>query len=171
MPPVPQTSLPEGQSIQRDASGKESINPEIGKLKSGGLYDERSVQQAHQKFGWNSPMPIYLNVPYSSPTPSEFGDDYHKQDCVVSDLPGNIVKYLDAHGLEAYFVPADGNCLFRALTFGPEWSKHDLARAATALYLDGLFKEKNADRKNRNDITDLMDVAQIKKIAKGNSRT
>lgn len=101
--------------------------------------------------------PVY--IPYRSPSASVFGDEYHAEDSIVFPLPKNIEEYLAERGLEAYFVPADGNCLFRALTFGPEWNKHDLARAATAAYLGGL-------KQSRNDLARVLDDDHIEKIRK-----
>jgi hypothetical protein len=99
-------------------------------------------------------------VPHRSPSASVFGDEFHREDYVVARLPSNIQSYLDDRGLEAYFVPPDGNCLFRALTFGPEWSKHDLARAATAAYCGGLKQSDNV-------LAMLLDDAHVEKIRKG----
>ena len=35
------------------------------------------------------------------------------------------------------------NCLYRALTFGPQWSKHHAARLGTAAYMNGLTQKDN----------------------------
>ena len=75
-------------------------------------------------------------------------------------LPEKIIDFLAERGLEAYFVPPDGNCLFRALTFGPDWSKHDLARAATAAYIEGL-------KQNGNDLANVLDDNHVEKIREG----
>ena len=113
----------------------------------------------------NSPLPDnceqtfpgWFRIPHRSPTPSEFGTEYHQEDYCLPQLPEEIVDFLDERGLEAYFVPADGNCLFRALTFGPDWSKHDLARTATAAYIEGL-------KQNGNDLANVLDDNHVEKI-------
>lgn len=102
-----------------------------------------------------------VRVPFRSPAQSEFGgDEYHAEDSLVPPLPKHVHAYLDQLGLEAYFVPADGNCLYRALTFGPRWDQHRLARAATAAYLRGLKQDKN-------DLASLITDDQIEEIRSG----
>lgn len=105
-------------------------------------------------------FPEWFRIPHRSPTSSEFGTEYHQEDCCLPQLPEEIVNFLDERGLEAYFVPADGNCLFRAITFGPDWSKHDLARAATAAYIEGL-------KQNGNDLANILDDNHVEKIREG----
>jgi hypothetical protein len=86
-----------------------------------------------------------------SPAGSDFGEEYqHETDTWVGSLPPDVHDYLDRNGLEAHYVPADGNCLYRALTFGPQWSKHHAARLATAGYMSGL-------RQNGNGLANAVD--------------
>lgn len=84
-----------------------------------------------------------VRVPNRSPARSEFGDEYRQEDVLAPFLPKHIQAYLRQNGLEAFLVPADGNCLYRALTFGPEWNRHRMARGATAGYLSGLKQDAN----------------------------
>lgn len=101
-----------------------------------------------------------FRVPYKSPSPSEFGYEFHGNGHNLRLLPEEVEEYLDEKGLEAYFVSPDGNCLFRALTYGPEWSKHDLARLAAAAYIFGLKQE-------RNDLSQVFDDEQAEMIRIG----
>jgi hypothetical protein len=82
-------------------------------------------------------------IPSRSPAKSEFGDEYRKDDYTWARLPQYVQDYLDERGLEAYYVAPDGNCLYRALTFGPQWSKHHAARLGTAAYMNGLSQKDN----------------------------
>ena len=107
-----------------------------------------------------SKEPRFFNIPHRSPSPSEFGDEFGEEDYILSDLPGEIQRHLDEKGLEAFFVPPDGNCLFRALTFGPEWTKHELARVATSSYISGL-------KQSGNDLAIYFDDEQVEKIRQG----
>lgn len=84
-----------------------------------------------------------VDVPLRSPTPSEFGDEYSQGTSKVELLPPEVYKFLDEKGLEAYAVPGDGNCLYRAATLGPGESKHALARLATATRLGALREDSN----------------------------
>jgi hypothetical protein len=146
MPPIPQTppsqkqkDLPSNvvKSFKRDLEGPEpSAIDDSNAAYTGAIY-----------------------VPYQSPSASVFGDEYRVEDSIVASLPKNVEEYLNERGLEAYFVPADGNCLFRALTFGPGWSKHDLARVATAAYLSGL-------KQGENDLAGMLDDDHIEDIRK-----
>jgi hypothetical protein len=122
---------------------------------------ECPTQEVHQS-GSSSPV-VILDVPHRSPAASEFGDEYHEEGTLVVDLPKKIVDYLDARNFEAYYVAADGNCLYRALTFGPEWSKHDLARTLTGSYLEGVLKGAG------NVLSWTANEDQIKSIRKGKS--
>lgn len=132
------------------------FEPELAQL---GL--ESPAPQVHRS-GSSSPI-VILDVPRRSPAASEFGDEYHEEHTLVLDLPKKIVDYLDARNLEAYYVAADGNCLYRALTFGPEWSKHDLARTLTGSYLEGVQKGAG------NVLSWTANEDQIKSIRKGKS--
>jgi hypothetical protein len=117
-------------------------------------------QNSQPVHSYEQTFPGLFRIPNRSPTPSEFGSEYHQEDSYLPQLPGKIVDFLNERGLEAYFVPADGNCLFRALTFGPDWSKHDLARAATAAYIEGL-------KQNGNDLASILDDYHVEKIREG----
>jgi len=86
-------------------------------------------------------LPGLVPVSYRSPSPSDFGANDGKQ--WPRELPENILKYLDDHNWEAHYVVADGNCLYRALTYGPEWSKHDLARQGVVAHVAGLKQSNN----------------------------
>ena len=86
-----------------------------------------------------------IPVSLRSPTPSEFGAEFHDPEMrQIQVLPDEVYQYLDDRGLEAYGVASDGNCLYRALTFGPQVSKHDLARKGDAGYLTALQHGNNA---------------------------
>jgi hypothetical protein len=117
-----------------------------------GVFDEEgsALLQAKSLAAPNSGKVLskrtWENVPVSlrSPTPSEFGPEFHDPDMTrVSVLTPEIYQYLDNRGLEAFAVPNDGNCLYRALTFGPQVSKHDLARKGDAGYLTALQYHSN----------------------------
>jgi hypothetical protein len=155
MPPV----------LHRPPSNIEDTTDDVSQIKpTRSVIDEnRSINvPCSQQFDeMNLPVRSqYLCVPHRSPSPSDFGDEYHQEDGLIFALPKNIVDYLDGEDLEAYAVPADGNCLFRALTFGPEWSKHDLARACTGSYIYGLKQEKNV-------LSGCADYEQVNKIMTG----
>jgi|SRR5277367_1730740 hypothetical protein len=102
-------------------------------------------------------LPGYILVPYRSPSPSEFGDNGDEKYGLVKELPENILKYLDDHDLEAHYVVADGNCLYRALTYGPEWTKHGLARMGETAYLRGVKQSDNflAEAVSKGDINEI----------------
>jgi hypothetical protein len=91
---------------------------------------------------------------------SAFDNGHKEREFVIPRLPPNIQSYLDKKELEAFFVPADGNCLYRAVTFGPEWSPHRLGRGITAAYLDAL-------RQSGNDLAQVVDDAQVEQIRRG----
>ncbi len=93
---------------------------------------------------WETDVRDVVPVSLRSPTPSEFGAEFHDPEMTgVRVLTPEIYRYLDDRHLEAFAVPNDGNCLFRALTFGPQISKHDLARKGDAGYLDALKQKSN----------------------------
>jgi hypothetical protein len=82
-------------------------------------------------------------VAYRSPTPSDFGEETDRRPLYVDVLPPEVYQYLDDRNLDAYAVPTDGNCLYRALLHGPKGSKHDLVRQGTAGYLEALRENNN----------------------------
>jgi hypothetical protein len=101
------------------------------------------------------PSPPGVFAPRRSPAGSDFGEGYHREDDTwVASLPPEVQDYLDRNGLEAHYVPADGNCLYRSLMFGPQWSKHHAARLATAGYMSGL-------RQNGNGLANAVDEEAI----------
>jgi hypothetical protein len=91
-----------------------------------------------------------IKVQFHSPPPSQFGPEYVHEPVDVRELPSKIHRYLDTQNLEAFYVPPDGNCLYRAATFGPEWTKHDLSRLGLAGYLSG----PHPDNELRSFVTD-----------------
>lgn len=103
-------------------------------------------------------LPGLVPVSYRSPLPSDLGDNDGKE--WPRELPENILKYLDEHNWEAHYVVADGNCLYRALTYGPEWTKHDLARQGVAAHVGGL-------KQSNNVLGVLVEDHEVKEIAKG----
>jgi hypothetical protein len=123
MPPIPQT-----QSLQQLS------------LQGGEPFPSPLVKRTSHNL---EPDSERILVPDSSPAKSDFGDEYHKDEHEWNILPQNVQDTLDQRGLEAYYVAPDGNCLYRALTFGPQWSKHHAARLGTAAYMNGLMQEDN----------------------------
>ena len=104
-----------------------------------------------------SPRPILPEIKTRLPiSDKKYGEDELK----VAKLPSHIQSYLDKLGLEAYYVPGDGNCLYRAVTFGPEWSPHQLARQMTAAYLNGI-------KQVGNDLACTVTDDQVEKIREG----
>src|SRR2546423_11349262 len=104
----------------------------------------RNSRKALYRRTWETDFRDVVPVSLRSPTPSEFGAEFHDPDMTgVRVLTPEIYRYLDDRHLEAFAVPNDGNCLFRALTFGPQVSKHDLARKGDAGYLDALKQNSN----------------------------
>ena len=108
-----------------------------------------------------APMPPgFVRVPYRSPSASVFGEDDGEEYGIVQEPPRNIQTYLGEHGWEVHYVLADGNCLWRALTYGPHFTKHDLARQADAAYLRGL-KQKD------NILSTLLSKEEVEEIGTG----
>ena len=85
------------------------------------------------------------NIPAAldSPGPSEFGEEYEQGFGTSASLPKHLIDFLERQELEAYYVPGDGNCFYRAVTFGPEFSKHDLLRLGLAADLGSLKTSRN----------------------------
>ena len=160
MPPLPQTPGPEGREERIPRLGIKPDDLASLKLSPQAVSRKFSPQTSPPVDNYELTFPELFRIPHRSPTPSEFGTEYHEEDSYLPSLPEKIVEFLDERGLEAYFVPADGNCLFRALTFGPEWSKHDLARAATAAYIEGL-------KQDGNDLASILDDTHVEKIREG----
>jgi hypothetical protein len=157
MPPVPQSPPSQTQRLQ-DLPSNVVKSPKQNLEEVPVAWKSYQITPSAIK-NWITAYTGAIYVPNRSPSASVFGDEYHVEDSIVAPLPKSIEEYLDERGLEAYFVPADGNCLFRALTFGPGWSKHDLARAATAAYLNGL-------KQSENDLAGVLDDDHIEKIRK-----
>lgn len=101
----------------------------------------------------------YVSIPYRSPTPSEFGEEFTRGSCQVSELPTEVYKFLDERGLDAFAVPTDGNCLYHAITHGPAGSKHDIARKGTAGYITALRED--------NNVLDYLDDEQLDEMRTG----
>lgn len=87
--------------------------------------------------------PGYVAVPYKSPSPSVFGNDDSEEYGFAAEPPENIRRYLDDHNWEVHYVVPDGNCLYRALTYGPESTRHGHARDSTGAILDGIKQPGN----------------------------
>jgi len=95
---------------------------------------------------------------YGSPTPSEFGEGFKQGSGTAAPLPKHIVDFLETQDLEAFYVPGDGNCFYRAATFGPRFSKHDVLRLAVAAHLGSAKMPGNV-------IGSLLDWNQIQKVS------
>jgi hypothetical protein len=140
MPPIPQTQSPQQLSLQ-----------------GGEPFPSPLVKRTSSNIGTDSGRIAVLE---SSPAHSDFGDEYHKKEDKLRPLPQDVHDMLDQRGLEAYYVAPDGNCLYRALTFGPQWSKHHAARLGTAAYMNGLAQ-------NDNFLTMALDDKKIASVRKG----
>ncbi len=160
MPPLPQTPGAEWQKARTALLGIKSEELTPQQLSSQAVPVKHLPRGSQLVSNQEPTFPGWFRIPHRSPTPSEFGTEYRQEEFYVPHMPEKIVDFLTERGLEAYFVPPDGNCLFRALTFGPNWSKHDLARAATAAYIEGL-------KQNGNDLASVLDDNHVEKIRKG----
>jgi hypothetical protein len=93
--------------------------------------------------GTRDPFRNSISVPYKSPTPSDFGEPQlgpHGNNVGATKLlPPDILEYLNNRELEAHLVCPDGNCLYRAITYGPKFPSHRVARLAAAGYIDGIL--------------------------------
>jgi len=183
MPPVPQTSPaqplgPQFVPVTRDSkevdNGPQASNLDGNKDSFVGKdnrfikvrltpYVSEIVQKPEPVDTVSAPppkLPGLVPVPYRSPSPSDLGDNDGEEWGVARELPENILKYLDDHNWEAHYVVADGNCLYRALTYGPEWTRHDLARQGVAAHVAGL-------KQSNNVLGEFVGDDEVKEIEKG----
>jgi hypothetical protein len=97
-------------------------------------------------------------IPDRSPTSSDFGTVRRSNlRWEVRKLPTGILDYLEEEKLEAYFVRGDGNCLYHAVTFHPQFTKSLLARNAAAAMIDGTHQ-------NSHILKQMVDGEQLQKI-------
>lgn len=106
-------------------------------------------------------IPQNVLIPGRSPTPSEFGSEFGadaieqtKTHFLVGTLPYHIQEYMHKKSLEAYFVRTDGDCLFSAVTFDPEFKKKDLTRQGMAGFVEGIFHPNH-------DLSNLVSEGQL----------
>ena len=109
---------------------------------TGGLVSETVVKDVQRKRSVPKAPHGHVAVPQQSPTRSVFEDNGEEWGYAL-ELPNDILKYLESRNWEAFYVPPDGNCLYRALTYGPEFTAHGGGRDSTGAYLSGMKQKDN----------------------------
>jgi hypothetical protein len=145
----------EGAPVSDDSEESPAENSEIQNVDS---WLDTQVELYRIKRDQETQLEDLISIPDRSPTSSDFGTVgrsnlwWH-----VKQLPPGILDYLEEGKLEAYFVKTDGNCLYHAVTFHPEFTKGHLGRSAAAALIDGTHQDYHILRA-------MVDGEQLQKI-------
>ena len=154
MPPLA-TKKPGGNQ-PRSQKARPSSN---SKKKKNSLKTTVSKANPQRSGSGSADGPIWVSL--TSPRPSEFGHEFKSKEFgSCSPLPKHILQFLDKNELKPFYVAADGNCFYRAATFGPNFSKHDLLRVAVARALTGSSSRLNL-------LGETVSAEQVEDIATG----
>jgi len=155
MPPLA-SKQPGGKSNQPRA---QKARPSSNSKKKKTPLKATGSRASPQGLGGSADGPIWVSL--TSPSPSEFGQEFKSNEFgSCNPLPKHILQFLDKNELKPFYVAADGNCFYRAATFGPNFSKHDLLRVAVARALTGSSSRLNL-------LGETVSAEQVEDIATG----